>query len=304
MFWRRRAWTPTAAMSPCRATATAWTCIMAATTSPARTGLSAPCRATGPRIWRRITSGSIRRRSYAERRGITFRARVAEIVRKIVPEKVRDMFDGLRLPADGRQEPERAAPERKAAEDPETALRRARTKALVRHARAVDAIFAAGDVDGKGQPRADDGIAGRPQSLRGGASLWLARCRGRLFRRTRSLPMRRRRARSTAPSARSSSKPKSAPIRPGAPTASWSAGRSSTKPASASIRRATCPATRPRGRPWATWRKASNAIRSLNPSSPTASEDLGIGIESGRRLGLELAFSHGIDLGRGRGIGL
>ncbi|BBU62168.1 hypothetical protein MSC49_21030 [Methylosinus sp. C49] len=32
--------------------------------------------------------------------------------------------------------------------------------------------------------------------------------------------------------------------------------------------------------------------------------DLGIGIESGRRLGLELAFSHGIDLGRGRNIGL
>jgi len=33
-------------------------------------------------------------------------------------------------------------------------------------------------------------------------------------------------------------------------------------------------------------------------------QDLGIGLESGRRLGLELAFSHGIDLGRGRGIGL
>jgi len=32
--------------------------------------------------------------------------------------------------------------------------------------------------------------------------------------------------------------------------------------------------------------------------------DLGIQIESGRRLGLELAFSHGIDLGRGRGLGL
>ena len=32
--------------------------------------------------------------------------------------------------------------------------------------------------------------------------------------------------------------------------------------------------------------------------------DLGIGIDSGRRLGLELAFSHGIDLGIGRGIGL
>ena len=33
---------------------------------------------------------------YAERRGITFRERVAEIVRKVVPEKVRNMFDGLR----------------------------------------------------------------------------------------------------------------------------------------------------------------------------------------------------------------
>jgi hypothetical protein len=32
--------------------------------------------------------------------------------------------------------------------------------------------------------------------------------------------------------------------------------------------------------------------------------ELGIAFESGRRLGLELAFSHGIDLGRGRGIGI
>lgn len=32
--------------------------------------------------------------------------------------------------------------------------------------------------------------------------------------------------------------------------------------------------------------------------------DLGIGIELGLRLGLELAFNHGIDLGRGRSIGL
>ena len=32
--------------------------------------------------------------------------------------------------------------------------------------------------------------------------------------------------------------------------------------------------------------------------------ELGIAFESGRRLGLELAFTHGIDLGRGRGIGI
>ena len=31
--------------------------------------------------------------------------------------------------------------------------------------------------------------------------------------------------------------------------------------------------------------------------------ELGIRIESGRRLGIELAFTHGIDLGRGRSIG-
>jgi Ti-type conjugative transfer relaxase TraA len=102
--------------------------------------------------------------NYAERRGITFRARVAEIMRKIVPEKVRDridgLLDGLRQPGDvvsGRdveQRPERryagkdvrrdpAVPESEAAEDREAALRKARTRALMRHARAVDAILEA-----------------------------------------------------------------------------------------------------------------------------------------------------------------
>src|SRR5579859_3514537 len=42
---------------------------------------------------------------YAERRGITFRERVAEIVRRVVPENVRDRIDGLleglRSPGDG-----------------------------------------------------------------------------------------------------------------------------------------------------------------------------------------------------------
>jgi hypothetical protein len=32
--------------------------------------------------------------------------------------------------------------------------------------------------------------------------------------------------------------------------------------------------------------------------------DLGIAFESGRRLGEELAFAHGIDLGRGRALGI
>ncbi|QRG06723.1 conjugal transfer protein TraA [Xanthobacter dioxanivorans] len=119
-------------------------------------------------------------RDYAERRGITFRARmerVVEIVRQ-VPEKVRGMFDGLRLPAkgalgtDAREQPERekdaarperenagvqarrdaAAPDREIADDPEAGLRRARTEALKRHARAVDTIFSAEDAGRTASP--------------------------------------------------------------------------------------------------------------------------------------------------------
>jgi hypothetical protein len=33
-------------------------------------------------------------------------------------------------------------------------------------------------------------------------------------------------------------------------------------------------------------------------------QQLGITFDSGRRLGAELAFNHGIDLGRGRGLGI
>src|SRR5690606_1751137 len=86
---------------------------------------------------------------YAERRRITFRARVAEIMRKLVPESVRDridgMLDGLRSPGDGAPGPDAVKQEagRQAEADPEEALRRARGRAFVRHARAVDAIFKA-----------------------------------------------------------------------------------------------------------------------------------------------------------------
>ena len=112
--------------------------------------------------------------SYAERRGITFRERVAEIVRKAVPEKLRGMFDGLGVPGevldrDGGRRPERGTSERESsgttgdrreaevpartvAQDPEAEARRVRTRALVRHARAVDAIFAAHETGGGASP--------------------------------------------------------------------------------------------------------------------------------------------------------
>jgi hypothetical protein len=88
-------------------------------------------------------------RDYAAPRGITFRERVGwvvEIVRQ-VPAQVRGIFDGLRMPAESGQ-----GPERKVEDDPEAALRRARGRAVVRHARAVDAIFAAQDKGGRASP--------------------------------------------------------------------------------------------------------------------------------------------------------
>src|SRR6267154_2306920 len=108
MCWRRRAWMPIAAMWPCHDTAMAWSCIMAATILPIRTGSPELCRVTGPRTWPRITGSAPR--------------------------------------------PEREAPERKVVEDPEAALRQARTKALVRHARAVDTIFDMQERGGKASP--------------------------------------------------------------------------------------------------------------------------------------------------------
>ena len=147
---------------------------------------------------------------YAERRGITFRERVAEIVRKVVPEKVRNMFDGLRSPSDvpgpdGGRRPEREtperersgtgaerreteAPERKAAEEAEKEMRRLRTRALVRHARAVDAIFDMQELGFEASSRAGEGIAAGPQGLREGTPLWLARCRSRLQEEPGSCP--------------------------------------------------------------------------------------------------------------------
>jgi Ti-type conjugative transfer relaxase TraA len=107
-------------------------------------------------------------RDYAERRGITFRERVAEIVRKVVPEKVRGMFDRVGRSADampGSDDAEREAAQKEMSDrqaerriakapvrevaDSEAALRKARTKALVRHARAVDAIFEAQEMGGE-----------------------------------------------------------------------------------------------------------------------------------------------------------
>lgn len=91
-------------------------------------------------------------RAFAERRGITLRERIVEAVRK-VPERVQSIIDALPLP--GSTPREVAAPAKGSRQgeldlglpmvppDPEAAARRARTDALKRHARAYDAMVTA-----------------------------------------------------------------------------------------------------------------------------------------------------------------
>ena len=262
--------------------------------------------------------------SYAERRGITFRERVAEIVRKVVPEKLRDMFDGLRSPSDvpgpdsGRRpeqetperersgtgiERETQAPERKAAEDLEKEMRRFRTRMLVRHARAVAAIFDMqelgfdaspeqvkelqkarkifeevrpyGSVDAEAAYKKDPGLAHEAAG-------------GRLNRAIRAQQLETELR-----------------INPGRRVDrfvdDWQ------KLDQASLRRY-------QAGDISGYRSARSAMgdmaRSLERDPQlelllaTRKHELGIAFESGRRLGLELAFSHGIDLGRGRSRGI
>ena len=262
---------------------------------------------------------------YAERRGITFRERVAEIVRKVVPEKVRDMFDGLRSPSDvpgpdGGRRPEREtperersgtaaerreteAPERKVAEEAEKEMRRLRTRALVRHARAVDAIFDMQELGFDATPEQVKELQQarkvfekvRPYGSHDAEAAYkknpdLAReaAGGRLNRAIRALQLETELR-----------------INPGRRADrfvdDWQ------KLDQASLRRY-------QAGDISGYRSARSAMgdmaRSLERDPQLESllanrkRELGITFESGRRLGLELAFSHGIDLGRGRSRGI
>jgi hypothetical protein len=264
--------------------------------------------------------------SYGERRGIIFRERVVEVVRKIVPEKVRNMFDGLRSPSDvpgpdsgrkpkrempGRERSVTAAerretesPERKvAAEEAEKEMRRLRTRALVRHAQAVDAIFDMQELGVDATPEqvkelqqarkvfekvrpfgshdAEAAYKKNPDLVREAAG-------GRLNRAIRALQLETELR-----------------INPGRRADrfvdDWQ------KLDQASLRRY-------QAGDISGYRSARSAMgdmaRSLERDPQLESllanrkHELGISFETGRRLSLELSFAHGLDLGRGRGIGI
>ncbi|MGD9540060.1 Ti-type conjugative transfer relaxase TraA [Methylocystis sp.] len=234
-------------------------------------------------------------RDYAQRRGINFRERVAEIVRKIVPEKARGMFDGLRPPADGGQKPE--------AQDPETALRRAGAKALIRHARAVDAIFKMQERGGKassdqvkelqearkvfeevrphGSHYAEAAYKQNPELAQEAAT-------GRINRAIRAVQLEtelrndpQRRADRFVERWRQLGQTSQHQYQLG-DTAGYKATRATMGDMVKSLER----------------------DPQLESILANRKAELGVDMETGRRLGAALAFSHGIDLGRGRSIGL
>jgi hypothetical protein len=263
--------------------------------------------------------------SYAERRGITFRERVAEIVRRVVPETVRNMFDGRRSLGDvpgpdggrrlERETPERErsgagaerreteAPERNVAEDPEKELRRVRTRALVRHARAVDAIFEAQEMGGKASPEQVKELQEARQvfedvrpygshdaeaAYKKNPDLASKAAGGRVNRAVRALQLETELR--TDPNRRADHFVERWQKLDQASLRHYQAGDMSGYKATRSA--------------------MGNMARSLERDPQLESilanrkRDLGIAFESSRRLGHELAFAHGIDLGRGRGIGI
>ena len=247
--------------------------------------------------------------SYAERRGITFRERVAEIVRKVVPERVRNMFDGLRpsaeaVPGTGSaRRPQREAPERKVIEDPEGALRKARTKALTRHARAVNAIFDVQDQGGKASPEQVKelqearkvfeemrpyGSHDAEAAYKKNPELALEAASGNSARAIRALQLETELR--TNPSRRADRFVQRWQKLDHTSQRQYQAGDIAGYKAARSA--------------MGDMAKSLERDPQLESILANRKRDLGIAFESGRRLGQELAFTHGIDLGRGRGIGI
>jgi Ti-type conjugative transfer relaxase TraA len=261
---------------------------------------------------------------FAARRGITFRGRVVEVLRKVVPERLRDGING---PVDGVRPGRDAAPgasavqgpegeeatrdvrpgaetpQRAVADDQEAALRKARTEALKRHARAVDAVF-------KAQKRGDTGT---PDQLRN-----LSESRA-AFEKVRPHGWR------DAEAAYAKN-----------PTLAREAGSGQVNRTIRALQLETELRTAPERRAaqfvdrWkqldqtrlsqyragkltdyeATRKEMGEMAKSLQRDPQLESvlanrkAELGIRMDSGRRLGAELAYCHAIDITRGRGLGL
>ena len=262
-------------------------------------------------------------RDYAERRGIAVNPHVAEIDLSARPDQRRIIFDGRTQPGDGagpgRDEGQQLGRERAGIEagrdtnpadaereiesDTEEELRRARTRALIRHARAVDAIFSADDAGRKASAGEWDELIKarrefdqvRPQGWQDAEAAYardgdLAReaGSGRVNRAIRALQLETEIR--TDPHRRADRFVERWQKLHQTSQRQYQAGDTSGYKATRS--------------------QMSDMARSLERDPQLESilagrkQQLGVSFDSGRSLGRELAFHHGLGLGRGRGLGL
>ena len=258
--------------------------------------------------------------AFAKRRGIAIRKRVIEVLRKIVPERFRDGIDGSRPVRDGalgwdvaqrpgREEarkdirPSAGALQKAVAYDPEAAMRKARTEALKRHARAVDAIFTAQERGNSGTPDQLRDLAEsrasfeevRPDGWRDAEAAYakdpsLAREAGSGQANRAIRALQRETQLRTSPERRAA---QFVERWQHLDRTSLSHYRSGTMSDYRAVRAEM-------------GEMAKSLLRDPQLESLLANRkaELGIRMDSGRRLGAELAFCHGLDLGRGRGLGL
>ena len=230
-------------------------------------------------------------REFAKVRGISFR----ELVRKIVPEKALSIFSQFRLPTPDTPE--------MAKQNTHATLRDERRAMVQRHANAVENIFQC-------QDRGDEASKGQLKELR------KARKSINAVRENASLDFESayKRDRSLAPEATSGnisravrnmqleSEIRADPaLRADRFVERWQRLGASSKRHYQSGNMNAYHNTR---------ETMGNMAKSLERDPQMESilagrkAQLGIAFESGRSLGAELAFNHGIDLGRGRGLGL
>ncbi len=242
----------------------------------------------------REASGDPARR-FAERRGITFRERVAEVIRK-VPEKVRGLFDGLRLP-------EARVPE---------ADRQVRAQAaLRRHARAVSDLLRAQEdgttinqlvEQGRYAPMGQELNIARNELNAFGANYSRDAERAYLA----DQPLAHEAADGQVRRAILAMKVEQRIRETGRERADefvsrWQKLHGKTEQSYGRGDMSGYRATRSK---MADMAKSLERDPQLESLLANRKQELGIGLSSGRSLGRELAFNHGLDLGRGRGLGI
>ena len=233
---------------------------------------------------------------FAQRRGISFRERAAEIVRKVVPEKVRGMFEGLRLP------------QARAPEDD----RQVRARVAIRqHARAVQTIFLAQE-DGTTM----DQLRAQSRYVPMYDELTTARTNLNVFGANYSRDMER------AYTADQSLVHEAADGKFGRAIRAMKVEQEIRETTHERVNQFVARWQKLKERALISYQSGDmtrhHATRSkmadmaeglgrdpqLESLLANRKRELGIGIGSGRSLGHELAFNNGLDLGRGRGLGL